>query len=81
MPITPVRAMPRSTSMPKIEQPRDDIGGAVLLEGGFRMGVQIMPPGGHVGLEIGYAVNYWHRLLLCPTFAGFRVALSPELSL
>ena len=45
----------------RVEQPRDDVGGAMLLEGGFRVGVQIAPPGRHVGLEIGDAVDDRHR--------------------
>jgi hypothetical protein len=44
----------------RFKQPRDDVGSAMLLESSFRVGVQIMAPGGHVGLEIGDGVDDRH---------------------
>ena len=50
-PTTPVRPMPRCTSMPQRFQPLGDQGGgAVLLEAGLGMGVEVAPPGGQLVL-------------------------------
>ena len=38
----------------------DDVGRAVFLEGGFRMGMDIPAPYGHVVVEIGDAVDNRH---------------------
>ena len=35
----------------------DELGGAVLLEGGLGMGVNVLPPGGELGMEVGDAAT------------------------
>ncbi len=44
----------------RLQQVRDVRGGADLLERGFRMGMDIVPPRRHIGLEIGNAVDDRH---------------------
>ena len=43
-----------------IEPPGDEVGRALLLEGGFGMGVQVPPPGGHVVVEPGNPFDDGH---------------------
>ena len=46
-------------------EPRgDEFRGALLLEGGLGMGVDLVPPGGEVGMEIGNPVDDRHGRLL-----------------
>jgi len=61
VPMTPVRAMPRSTAIPKDESRRACFGRAALLESGLGMGVQIVPPSRHLRMQIRNAVDRRHR--------------------
>jgi hypothetical protein len=41
----------------------DEVGGAVLLESHFRMGVNVVPPRCHGGMELGDAIKDGHESL------------------
>jgi hypothetical protein len=47
-----------------LQQVRDQFGGLVLLESGFGMGMDLMPPLRHLGMEIGNSIDDWHGFKL-----------------
>ena len=51
----------------------DDFGGAFLFEGGFRMGVNIMPPLGHFLVEFGNPVDDRHGVSFSPVSSQLRL--------
>src|SRR6266478_554746 len=63
VPITSVRAMPRSTDIPKgVEELRHHLGSLVFLEGGLRISVDPMPPLSHLGVKIGNSIDNRHEI-------------------
>ncbi len=61
VPMTPVRAIPRSTETPKdFEEPGDQLGRLMLLEGRLGMRVNLVPPPRHLDMKLGDPINNRH---------------------